>query len=174
MPTRLAERDRPAAFRCSSICVTRSRRLDKRQHPGEFLTERIDLMTLTLADANRVIAGAIEKANQINVKMNIAVCDAGGRLLAFQRMDGAMWAGSFGSQGKAMASAAFGRPSGDLTPRADHPTLRGIAAAEGNHMFYGQGAVPIFRQGVLIGACGVGGGTAQEDEDCARAGVEKL
>jgi glc operon protein GlcG len=41
-------------------------------------------------------------------------------------------------------------------------------------MFYGQGAMPIFRQGVLIGACGVGGGTAQEDEDCARAGVEKL
>jgi glc operon protein GlcG len=37
-----------------------------------------------------------------------------------------------------------------------------------------QGAVPIFRQGVLIGACGVGGGTTQEDEDCARAGVEKL
>ncbi len=131
-------------------------------------------MTLTLADANRVIAGAIEKANQIGAKMNIAVCDAGGRLLAFQRMDGAMWAGAFGSQGKAMASAAFGRPSGDLTPRADHPTLRGIATAEGNHMFYGQGAVPIFSKGVLIGACGVGGGTAQEDEDCARAGVEKL
>lgn len=131
-------------------------------------------MTLSLADANRVIAGAIEKADQIGAKMNIAVCDAGGRLLAFQRMDGAMWAGSFGSQGKAMASAAFGRPSGDLTPRADHPTLRGIAAAEGGHMFYGQGAVPIFRQGILIGACGVGGGSAQEDEDCARAGVEKL
>jgi len=108
-------------------------------------------MTLALADANRVIAGAIDKANQIGAKMNIAVCDAGGRLLAFQRMDG-----------------------GDLTPRADHPTLRGIAAAEGNHMFYGQGALPIFRQGVLIGACGVGGGTAQEDEDCARAGIEKL
>src|SRR5262249_32719232 len=88
-------------------------------------------MTLTLADANRVIAGAIEKANQIGVKMNIAVCDAGGRLLAFQRMDGAMWAGAYGSQGKAVASAAFGRPSGDLTPRADHPTLRGIMMAEG-------------------------------------------
>jgi glc operon protein GlcG len=37
-----------------------------------------------------------------------------------------------------------------------------------------QGAVPIFRSGVLVGACGVGGGTAQEDEDCARAGVAKL
>jgi len=52
--------------------------------------------------------------------------------------------------------------------------LRGIVMAEGNHMFLGQGAVPIFRGGVLIGACGVGGGTAQEDEDCARAGVESL
>lgn len=41
-------------------------------------------------------------------------------------------------------------------------------------MFYGQSAVPIFRDGVLISACGVGGGTAQEDEDCARAGVERL
>ena len=131
-------------------------------------------MNLTLAEANRVIAGAVAKAEQLGAKMNIAVCDAGGRLLAFQRMDGAMWAGSFGSQGKAIASAAFGRPSGDLTARADHPTLRGIAASEGNHMYYGQGAVPIFRNGVLVGACGVGGGTAQEDEDCARAGAEKL
>ena len=131
-------------------------------------------MTLTLADANRVIAGATAKAVDIGARMNIAVCDAGGRLVAFQRMDGAMWAGSYGSQGKAVASAAFGRPSGDLTARAEHPTMRGIAMAEGNHMFYGQGAVPIFRNGVLIGAVGVGGGSAQEDEDCARAGAEAL
>ena len=48
-------------------------------------------MTLTLADANRVIAGAIAKAAEIGAKMNIAVCDAGGRLVAIQRMDGAMW-----------------------------------------------------------------------------------
>src|SRR6476469_9179131 len=100
-------------------------------------------MTLTLADANRVIAGAIEKANQIGAKMNIAVCDAGGRLLAFQRMDGAMWAGSYGSQGKAVASTAFGRPSGELTPRADHPKLRGTMMAEGHHMSCRRGAVPI-------------------------------
>jgi glc operon protein GlcG len=62
----------------------------------------------------------------------------------------------------------------DLCFRLLETAERGIAAAEGNHMFYGQGAVPIFRQDVLIDACGVGGGSAQEDEDCARAGVEKL
>jgi uncharacterized protein GlcG (DUF336 family) len=109
-----------------------------------------------------------------NGAFNVAVCDAGGRLLAFQRMDGAMWAGSLGSQGKAMVSSAFGRPSDDLTTRADHPILPGVTAAEGNNMFYRQGVVPTFRDGVLSGACGVGGGFAREDEDCTRAGVDEL
>ncbi|MDD9904788.1 MAG: heme-binding protein [Rhodospirillaceae bacterium] len=131
-------------------------------------------MNVTLEEANRIAAGAIAKAEEIGIKINVAVCDGGGRLVAFQRMTHAMWAGSFGSQGKAIASAAFGRPSGDLTERANHPTLRGIVAAEGDHMMLGQGAVPIIRDGVTIGACGVGGGTAQEDEDCARAGVALL
>jgi glc operon protein GlcG len=131
-------------------------------------------MALTLEEANRIATEALAKAEELGVKVSVAVCDAGGRLITLQRMDNAMWAGALGSQGKAIASAAFGRPSGDLTERADHPTLRGIAAAEGGHMFLGQGAVPIVRGGVLEGACGVGGATAQQDEDCARAGVEKL
>ncbi len=131
-------------------------------------------MEITLEEANRVAQGAIEKAEELGIKINVAVCDGGGRLVAFQRMTHAMWAGSFGSQGKAMASAAFGRPSGDLTERANHPTLRGIVAAEGDHMMLGQGGVPIIRDGITIGACGVGGGTAQEDEDCASAGVALL
>ena len=131
-------------------------------------------MALTLDEANRVTQGALAKAKEINIKISVAVCDAGGRLMAFQRMDNAIWASAYGSQGKAVASAAFGRASGLLTERANHPTLRGIAAAEGDHMFFGQGAVPILRNGVVIGACGVGGGTAQEDEDCAAAGVARL
>ncbi len=131
-------------------------------------------MSLTLMEANRIIAGAIAKAGELDIKISVAVCDAGGRLMAFQRMDNAIWASVYGSQGKAVASAAFGRPSGELTERADHPTPRGIAAAEGGHMIMGQGAVPIIRNGVIEGACGVGGGTAQQDEDCALAGVKHL
>jgi uncharacterized protein GlcG (DUF336 family) len=131
-------------------------------------------MALTLEEANRIARGAIAKAEALNIKINVAVCDAGGRLIAFQRMDNAIWGGVYGSQGKAVASAAFGRPSGDLTERADHPTMRGIVAAEGAHAILGQGAVPIIRNGVVEGACGVGGGTGQQDEDCARAGVEQL
>ena len=131
-------------------------------------------MALTLAEANRIIEGALAQAAELNIKVSVAVCDAGGRLVALNRMDGAIWAGAYGSQGKAVASAAFGRPSGELTERADQPTPRGIAAAEGEHMIMGQGAVPIIRNGAIDGACGVGGGTSQQDEDCARAGIAKL
>src|SRR5207247_4172739 len=131
-------------------------------------------MSLTLEEANRILRGALAKAQQLNIKVSAAVCDAGGRLIALQRMDNAIWASVYGSQGKAVASAAFGRTSGEMAARADQPTPRGIAAAEGGHMIMGQGAVPIIRNGVVEGACGVGGGTSQEDEDCARAGVEQL
>jgi glc operon protein GlcG len=131
-------------------------------------------MALNLAEANRIIEGTIAQAEEFGIKINVAVCDAGGRLIAFNRMDGAIWAGVYGSQGKAVASAAFGRPSGDMQARASEPTPAGIAIAEGGHMIMGQGAVPIIRNGVVEGACGVGGGTSQQDEDCASAGVAKL
>jgi glc operon protein GlcG len=131
-------------------------------------------MSLSLEEANRIIRGAIAKAQELNIRISVAVCDAGGRLIALQRMDNAIWASAYGCQGKAVASAAFGRPSGEMAARADQPTPRGIVAAEGGHMIMGQGAVPIIRNGVVEGACGVGGGTSQEDEDCARAGVAQL
>ena len=131
-------------------------------------------MALTLAEANLVMQAALEQARAMNIKISVAVCDAGGRLMAFNRMDGAIWGSVYGSQGKAIASAGFARPSGELAERAGSPIIQGIAAAEGGHMIPSQGAVPIIRGGAVEGACGVGGGTAQQDEDCARAGVAKL
>jgi len=126
-------------------------------------------VALTLAEANKIAQGAIAKAESMNIKINVAVCDSGGRLMAFNRMDGAMWAGGYGSQGKAVASAAMGRPSGEID--ATRSIVQSIMAHEGGHMIPSQGAVPIIRNGVVEGACGVGGGTSQEDEDCAAAGV---
>ncbi len=131
-------------------------------------------MSLTLAEANQIVQGALAKAREMNIRISVAVCDAGGRLMAFNRMDNAIWASVYGCQGKAIASVAFGRASGELAERAGSPIVQGIAAAEGGHMIPSQGAVPIVRNGVVVGACGVGGGTAQQDEDCARAGVLKL
>ena len=131
-------------------------------------------MALTLAEANRVVEGAIAAATEMGIKINVAVVDAGGRLLAFNRMDGAIWAGSYGSQGKAVASAAFGRSSAELQERSETPIIRGILAAEGGHGIPSQGGLPIIRNGVVDGAVGVGGGTGQQDEDCSAAGIAKL
>ena len=131
-------------------------------------------MALTLQDANRVVEAALAKAREMNIKISVAVCDAGGRLVAFNRMDGAIWASVYGCQGKAIASVAFGRASGELQERAGSPIVQGIAAAEGGHMIPSQGAVPIIKDGVVVGACGVGGGTGQQDEDCAKAAAGKL
>ena len=64
---------------------------------------------MTLEEANRIAQGALAKAAELNIKINVAVCDGGGRLLVFQRMDNAMWAGAYGSQGKAVASASYVR-----------------------------------------------------------------
>jgi glc operon protein GlcG len=131
-------------------------------------------MSMTLAEARQIVEGAIAKARELNIKVSVAVCDAGGRLITLDRMDGAIWASAYGSQGKAVASAAFGRPSGEMTERANQPTPAGIRELEGKHMIFGQGAVPIIRNGVVEGACGVGGGTSQQDEECARAGAARL
>lgn len=126
---------------------------------------------ITLDEANRMVQAAIAKARELNIKISVAVCDAGGRLVAFNKMDGAIWAGVYGSQGKAIASIAFGRPSGELQERADSPIIRGIGAAEGGHMIPSMGALPLMRNGAPVAACGVGGGTSQQDEDCARAAI---
>src|SRR2546423_15287613 len=73
---------------------------------------------LTLAEANQVVQGALARAKELNIKISVAVCDAGGRLVAFNRMDGALWAGAYGSQGMAIASGAFARPGGAGHARA--------------------------------------------------------
>ena len=131
-------------------------------------------MAITLDEANKMVAGAIAKAKELNIRINVAVCDAGGRLLAFNRMDGAIWGGAYGSQGKAIASAAFGRSSGELQERAESPIIKGILGAEGGHGIPSQGGMPVIRNGAGDGAVGVGGGTSQEDEDCAKAGIATL
>ena len=128
-------------------------------------------MGLSLVDANRVIEGALAKARELGVKVSVAICDTGGRLVAFQRLDGSILASVFASQGKAITSVTVGRPSGDVT---DNPTLASVIAAAGGILIAGKGGVPLVRNGTVVGACGVAGATWDQDETCARSGVECL
>ena len=128
--------------------------------------------TLTLAEAEAILAGAKAKVLELGVNMSISVVDPRGDLITMMRSDGASWRTPAISRAKAVAASCFGRASGELTENALAPVFRGLMAMEGGHMIPGQGALPVFRDGELVGAVGGSGGTAQEDEDCSRAGIE--
>ena len=129
-------------------------------------------MALTLEEANRMIQAALAKAGELNVNVSIAVCDAGGNLLAFNRMEGASAVSATVAQGKAAASAGFGRASGTL--QADSPVIQAVIASMGGRMLPAQGAVPVHKNGELVGSIGGSGATAQQDEECAQAGLAAL
>ncbi len=128
--------------------------------------------TLTLDEAEAILAGAKAKVLEMGVNMSISVVDPRGDLITMMRTDGASWRTPPISRAKAVAASCFGRASGELTENALAPVFRGLMAMEGGHMIPGQGALPVFRDGVLVGAVGGSGGTAQEDEDASRAGIE--
>ncbi len=129
---------------------------------------------ITLQEAERVLQAAKKQATEKGVKLSISVVDARADLICMVRMDGAPWRTPYVSRGKARAAACFGLPSNDLTDRAMTPVMRAVMEVEKGEFIPGQGALPIFKDGELIGAVGGSGGTAQEDEDAARAGLEAL
>ena len=129
-------------------------------------------MSLTLSEANRMVQAALSKADELGVSVSIAVSDAGGNLLAFNRMAGASAISATVAQGKAAASAGFGRASGSL--QAASPVIQAVISAMGGRMLPAQGAVPVLKDGELVGAIGGSGATAQQDEDCAQAGLDAL
>ena len=83
---------------------------------------------LSLADAENIIAGCKVKLDEIGVKMCVAVVDPRGDLIAMIRQDGAPWRSVMICQGKAVASVAWLRPSGELTDIAQSPVQRGLMA----------------------------------------------
>ncbi|QEH97681.1 GlcG/HbpS family heme-binding protein [Gluconobacter thailandicus] len=118
------------------------------------------------------LQAALQKARQLEIAVCVAVCDAGGRLISFARMDGSNWASIYGCQGKALTAAATRCRSGGIPP--DSVVMNRIAELEGSRMIYAQGAVPLIRDGILLGAVGVGGASAELDEACALAAAEAV
>ena len=100
-------------------------------------------MALTLVEVNRMVQTAIAKAEELQVKISVAVCDTGGNLIAFNRMSGAIVVSATVAQGKAAASAGFGRASGAL--QADSPVIQAVIASLGGRMLPARGAVPSTR-----------------------------
>jgi glc operon protein GlcG len=142
--------------------------------PQEWTRLRLSVMSLTLAEANLIIKGAIERAQQLNLNVSAAVCDECGRLIAFNRMDGTYEDISRLSIGKAIVSAGSGLPSCSVSGLVRHTPVD-IVVNEGAPVMCAQGGLPILRDGKIEGACGVAGARSHEqDEECARMGIANL
>jgi uncharacterized protein GlcG (DUF336 family) len=98
------------------------------------------MASLTLAEAEQILAVAKAKVMAMGANMSISVVDPRGDLLTMCRTDGASWRTPPISRAKAVAAACFGRASGELTENALSPVFRGLMAMEGGHMIPGQGA----------------------------------
>lgn len=135
---------------------------------------------LTLGGARRILEGAEAKAAEMGLKMNIAVVDDGGHLLAFARMDGARPASGYTAMTKATTAATFRQETGPLSRGSAPPdpllnlSLQNAALASGGKLTTLFGGVPVLVDGQVIGGVGVGGGTGEQDAVVAKAGIEAL
>ena len=131
-------------------------------------------MSITLDQATRIIQACQDKAISMNIHVAIAVVDARGDLVSACRMDGSMWWWIETCRGKALASATYGVPSVELLDRLNRPTTWTMIAIHDGRMTPAQGAVPIIKDGIMIGAVGIGGGTGEQDEEIAISGAKAI
>jgi len=124
---------------------------------------------VSLEQAQAVIQAAVAEARKRNWKMNVAVADSGGNLVAFQRMDGAMLASIQIAEHKARAAVTFRRATRVFEDGVQLMHLNYLLAFDG--IIASRGGIPLIDQGKIIGAIGCSGGTDSQDEVVSEAGA---
>ena len=130
---------------------------------------------ISLDQARDVIRAARIKAEEMGVKMDIAVVDAGANLKAFVRMDGA-WLGSIDiAQKKARTARWFDMPTGVIgTLSQPGGSLYNIEHSNGGLITF-PGGLPLKNgDGDVIGAIGVSGSSVEDDHAVAEAGESAI
>ncbi len=121
--------------------------------------------SVSLEDAQRVIAAGQAKAEEIGSPSNVAVVDAGGNLVSHIRMDQA-WVGSVDiSINKAFTARAFDIATKDLAENAQ-PGAQFYGIQNSNHgrVMIFAGGIPLRQDGQVVGAVGVSGGSGEQDQ----------
>ena len=133
---------------------------------------------LTLAGARRMMATAMGIAEKENIPIAVAIADAGGHLMALERMDGGRFHTVHSSTTKAVCAASNKRPTAAEGAQAqvlDTTHAIGLALAAGPERWTAmEGGYPIIIEGECIGGIGVSGGTWEFDDRVARAAVASI
>ncbi|MFF9351889.1 heme-binding protein [Streptomyces sp. NPDC014734] len=139
------------------------------------MSTTVPVAPLTTQDAEVLVTAARRAADSAGVTVSVTVLDAGGHLLAFRRDDRAVLISGETSTRKAYTALQLDTPTADLVdlvkPGGPFHTL---PTALDKPLLFIAGGVPVHRDGRLIGAIGVGGGTPGQDHSFATAAVQEL
>jgi glc operon protein GlcG len=127
---------------------------------------------ISLERAQAAIAATIAEARRHDWKLDVAVVDSGGNLVAFQRMDGAQLASIQIAEHKARASAMFRRETKVFENGIQQNGFSYLLTLDG--IIGSRGGIPLVENGRLIGAIGCSGGTGSQDEVACKAGVATI
>jgi len=129
-------------------------------------------LSIDEAKAKQALQAAADVARKRNWKMNIAVVDTHGELVAFLRMDGAQVASVNIAIGKARTAARFRRPTQIFYNvfEGGHPYLSTLD----HDLVASPGGFPLIEGGKLIGAIGCSGGTGDQDAAVCKVGADLI
>src|SRR5947209_8495998 len=137
-----------------------------------------DSKRLTHAGARTMMATAIAKAREAGIAISCAITDAGGHLIALERMDGGRFHTVHSATTKAVCAASNRRATSSQGAQAqplDVAHALGLALAAGPQRWTAmEGGYPVMVDGECVGGIGVSGGTWEDDQAIARAAVEAI
>lgn len=128
---------------------------------------------ITLEQAKKVMAGAEAEAKKNNWGMAIIILDTGGHAVMMQRLDGTQLGSIDVAKDKAWSAVAFRRPTKAFEDAVSQggANLRLLRVTGASPI---EGGIPLMADGKIIGSIGVSGGTAPQDGQVAKAGVDAL
>jgi glc operon protein GlcG len=144
------------------------------EHRGGDRRARVPHRVMCRDIAEQAVQAAQAKARELGITMSIAVVDESGNLVYFVRGDTCSFHTFDTARGKAVAAAAFRRPTHDMQEgyRSNPAFWAGLAAQLS--LVPGDGGHPLTRDGVMIGGIGCGGGIGEEDHLCSEAGARAI
>ena len=130
---------------------------------------------ITLQQAHKITEAAIKKSEEIGVKMDIAIVDAGANLKSFVRMDDA-WLGSIDiAIKKAKTARFFNMPTGEIGKLSQPGTPLYNIEHSNDGLITFPGGLPITNtDGQIIGAVGVSGSSVEDDHSIADAAIKAI
>ncbi len=128
---------------------------------------------VNLEQARKAVAAAEAEARKNGWPVAITVVDNAGQLVLFQRMDNTQTASVQVAQDKAVSAAMYRRPT-KVMQDAMAGGGAGMRFLNLKNASVVDGGIPLTVDGKIVGAIGVSGVAADQDGQCAAAGVAAL